>query len=252
MKPIFIKIYGERNTGTHYLEQLIARNLDASILPGAAPAWLRRRFRGHPRLRARIIDAYFYAAFGRNLGWKHMLAPPLWRLERSIRPLGQTHFLFLVKNPYAWLLSLHRHPYHHPNPASDFSVFIRAAWPTLGRENVGRKPFPNPVAMWNQKNASYVRLARELQGQIIRYEDLAAEPEAIIHAIAQAGFDWRRGTFENVWESAKKGEEHRNFAYYRDYYLNERWREALSGEDAQFISQQLDVRILRELGYHCL
>ncbi len=251
MNPTFIKLYGERNTGTNYLEQLIRRNLDAVILPGAAPAWLRRRFRGHPRLRERAIDAYFYVTFGRNLGWKHMLAPPRWRLERSIRPLGQTHFLFLVKNPYAWLLSLHRHPYHHPTPASDFSAFIRAAWPTLGRENVGREPFPNPVVMWNQKNASYLALAREVEGQIIRYEDLVAAPEAVIAAIAGAGFARRAGIFENVRE-AVKGEEDRDFAYYRDYYLNERWREELKEEDARFISQQLDARILEELGYHYL
>ncbi len=251
MKPQYIKIYGERNCGTNYLEQLIRRNLEVAILPGVAPAWLRRRFRNHPRLRERAIDAYFYATFGRNLGWKHMLAPPLWRLERSIRPLSQTHFLFLVKNPYAWLLSLHRHPYHHPNPANNFSDFIRTAWPTLGRENVGREPFPNPVVMWNQKNASYLALARDVEGQIIRYEDLVADPEAMLHTIASVGLAWRGETFTPVWASAKH-ESGRDFGYYQDYYLNERWRELLTPTDIDIINRSLDPNLCRALGYDIL
>ncbi|HID34407.1 MAG TPA: hypothetical protein EYP25_07535 [Anaerolineae bacterium] len=247
-----IKLYGERNCGTNYLEQLIRRNLTATLLPGTAPAWLRRRFRHHPRLREQVIDAYFFMTFGRNLGWKHMLAPDVARLERSIRPLGQTYFLFLVKNPYAWLLSLHRHPYHHPHPAGDFDAFIRAAWPTLGRENHARRPFLNPVVMWNLKNASYLRLAREAGGQIVRYEDLVADPDAVIHAIARAGGIKRKSDiFVNV-EDSVKGEENRDFAFYRAYYLEERWRAELSSSAIQFINQHLDKTLLGDLRYHML
>ena len=252
MKPRYIKIYGERNCGTNYLERLIQRNLDVDILPGVAPRWLRRRFRHHPSLRERVIDAYFFMTFGRNLGWKHMLAPDVARLERSIRPLGRTHFLFLVKNPYAWLLSLHRHPYHHPHPARDFDAFIRAAWPTLGRENTARRPFLNPVVMWNQKNASYLRLAREAGGQIVRYEDLVADPEVVINAIARAGgIDRKSDTFVNV-EDSVKGEEDRDFTFYRAYYLEERWRAELDPPAIQFINQHLDETLLGDLGYHML
>jgi len=252
MKPLYIKLYGERNCGTNYLEQLIQKNLDITLLPGVAPAWLRRRFRQHPSLRERLIDAYFHMTFGRNLGWKHMLAPDVTRLERSIRPLSQTYFVFLVKNPYAWLLSLHRHPYHHPNPARDFDVFIRTPWPTLGRENVARQPFPNPIIMWNLKNASYLRLAREVDGWIIRYEDLVSAPETIIDALARAsGIPRKRGAFVNVEESIK-GEENRDFDFYRAYYLEERWRAELPSAAIPFINLHLDETLLTDLGYHRL
>ena len=36
-----IKIYGERNTNTNYLEQLIRLNLDAEQIPGVVPTYLK-------------------------------------------------------------------------------------------------------------------------------------------------------------------------------------------------------------------
>ena len=36
-----IKIYGERNTNTNYLEKLIHLNLDAQQLPGVAPRYVK-------------------------------------------------------------------------------------------------------------------------------------------------------------------------------------------------------------------
>ncbi len=37
MKVKYVKIMGERNSGTNYLDALIRKNFDVSILPGSVP-----------------------------------------------------------------------------------------------------------------------------------------------------------------------------------------------------------------------
>ncbi|NPA93438.1 MAG: hypothetical protein GXO56_07140, partial [Chloroflexi bacterium] len=70
--PSVLKIYGERNTGTNYLSQLVALNLpQVRLLPGVVPRWLQLFF---PRAEA-PRDLYFQWTFKRNLGWKHAMAP---------------------------------------------------------------------------------------------------------------------------------------------------------------------------------
>ena len=77
----FIKIYGEQNSGTIYLEWLLNKNLDTTLL-----------------------DSY-------EFGWKHRMAPSEDELTDKIKQ--EVLFLCLVKNPYSWLISMHKRPYHH-------------------------------------------------------------------------------------------------------------------------------------------
>ena len=44
-------------------------------------------------------------------GWKHACAPP--RLEMNQDAAGRILFVVTAKNPYSWLLSMWRHPYHY-------------------------------------------------------------------------------------------------------------------------------------------
>ena len=68
----YVKIYGERNTNTNYLGELIRLNLDVSELPGVVPRKMRRL---QTRLPAKnfLRDAYFAATYAKNLGWKHSM-----------------------------------------------------------------------------------------------------------------------------------------------------------------------------------
>jgi len=243
------KIYGERNCGTNYLRNLIQRNLNTRLLPGVAPRRVRRLFRVYPVLHERLIDAWFDITFRYNLGWKHMFAPDIDRLQRTTVSIDRTLFIFLSKNPYAWLLSLQRHPYHFHGPTSNFNVFIRSKWPTVGREN-HPAPFPNLVVMWNQKNISYLQLAHNLpHSLILRYEDMVADPESMIRTIAEElEISLKNNTFTNVHASVK-GEEDKDFAWYRTYYQEERWREQLDDDALRFINSHLDHDLLYTLGY---
>ncbi len=248
----YLKIYGERNCGTHYLARLVAQNLAATLLPGVAPTRLRRFFRRWPSRREQVIDLYFTLTFRYNLGWKHMCAPSRAQLARSARPLEHTFFVFLVKNPYAWLLSLHRRPYHHPQPAAAFATFIRSPWPALGREHAPQPIFPHPVALWNQKVASYIRLLPSVRGMMLRYEDLVAAPEQALQDLAErGGFPWKSEHFRNVIPSAK-GDTGKNFYDYQRYYREARWKDAFSEEDRAFLRHHLDMALLHKLGYDIL
>ncbi len=249
MNPTAIKIYGERNTGTNYLYRLIEQNLDVALLPGVAPRYLRRLFPSHPTLHERLIDSYFRWTFKRNLGWKHMLVPQLQSLQEADVAIDRVLFLFLVKNPYAWLLSLYRRPYHNHRPAPTFEAFLREQWPTVGRERAGRPYFPNPIVLWNEKTAAYVRLAQQVHGSIIRYEDLIADPQVVLQNIARKGVSWKSKDFKNIAESVK-GDEGKDFHFYQTYYLEEQWRKDLSQEAIRFINVYLDEAILQKLGYH--
>ena len=78
----YVKVYGERNSGTKYVEALIRLNLQAPVLPGTEAMWL------YIRRRHWAIDMYFRFFQPWRLGWKHAV-PPIRHLEKfqSKRPL---------------------------------------------------------------------------------------------------------------------------------------------------------------------
>ncbi len=244
---MLLKIYGERNCGTNYLRQLFLLNFDVIILRGTVPRRLRRLFRRNESL----LDLYFRLTRHNNLGWKHAVAPSVAKLMEGSTPVECVAFITLSKNPYAWLVSLLRHPYHYRADVSSFAHFLRTPWETVGRENHPTS-FANPVVMWNVKNASYLRLQESVHCTNLRYEDLLSEPEQTLADIAQAyALPRRMPAFMNLQESAK-GEMGKNYSHYQDYYRNERWREELCDDDIAFINSSLDMKVMRALDYHLL
>ncbi len=249
-----LKIYGERNTGTNYLRKLVARHLDVHMLPGVAS---RRRLR---ELAAELEnsspeslrDLYFEQTFAQNLGWKHSLVRPpdeLLRYDVCSRCLG---FVTLSKNPYSWLLSLHERPYHHRrwHCKPDFESFLVSPWGMVGRDNAAAE-LPNPVELWNCKNASYLRLDGSLPVLHLTYERLLADPLSCLEEVRDlCACCFKRSTFRNVEKSTK--EPGKNFELYRQYYLQERWRDQLSPTATQRIDERLDEQVMRALGYNYL
>ena len=240
-----IKICGERNTGSGYLEALISRNLETNCLRGGLPKPLRRIFPESERAR----DWYFKATRRHNLGWKHALAPS--QEDLSIARLDPTRILFLTltKNPYAWLLSLFRRPYHAKRNHKNFADFLAANWKTVGRENAPRF-FMNPIEMWNQKNTSYVKLGDYATVVTCRYEDLLGDPEGFLETICRDhGLERRQRPFENVTRAIKGQDADKTFDDYRDYYLNERWRPEINRAEFCQINDSLDERLLSHFHY---
>lgn len=284
---MIIKIYGERNTGTNYLMQLLRNHLDilverkdACVIPSDFPPV------GAERLE--------------ELGWKHRLINADFLQEKGFQR-ESILFLTLTKNPYSWLLSLHKRPYVPMHVRSqvkhsrvqgdpiqrsklehrfirlmrhcgrrgllflsryarwceyeklDFSDFIRAKW--FSKFDEGKdQGYKNAIELWNEKNKAYLELAKHYHVMSFTYEELLAAPEEIVQKITRY-VGCKPQAFKNVQASAKnedKDNDEKNYQSYQDYYLQERWREKLSSQDVKWISSQLDKEVMRAFGYQIL
>lgn len=243
--PQRVKIYGERNTGTSYLEALLVRNLAVDCLRGGVPRSIRRFFTDSERAR----DWYFRATHRKNLGWKHACVPTESQLAAAGPDPTQVLFLTLTKNPYAWLLSLYRQPYHAKREYASFGQFLREPWETVGRENAP-PAFASPVEMWNLKNAAYLTLAGYTTTIHCRYEDLLADPLGFLEKLCcKHGIQTRQNPFGNVLEAMKRQGRGKTFDDYRTYYLEERWRTELDDDCIELINERLDCDVLARFGY---
>jgi len=246
------KLYAERNTGSRYLARLVEHNLACRLLPGTVPSRVRRLQALVPG-KNRVRDLYFERTYAENLGWKHSQAD----IERMLAlgpALDGIHFLLLFKNPYSWLLSMTKRPYHRqgsgPLEAQDLESFLTAPWTTVGREN-GPPVYRDVVDLWNRKNRSYLAVAERFPATPLNYERLLADPAAAMDTIRRdSNCEWRSASFENLSESTK--ERGKDSAFYRDYYLNERWKEYLTPVQIELTNQRLDHGLVERLGYRIL
>jgi len=176
-----LKIFGERNTGTNALAELITRNIGEILCSGVADevvADLPERLRSIVSLdepyrlflRHAIVDDIFSVVPAECM-FKHT-AP-----EFSPRFIEQeVGVIFLVKNPYSWLVSMFRRPHGMLLPkVDDFSLFLRRPWLTLARDNLPRV-LASPIEMWNRKVAAYCRFGSAatqhgLPFCVLRFED---------------------------------------------------------------------------------
>ena len=173
----YIQIYGERNSGTNYLENLLNANLE-------------------------------YLKAGTKLGWKHgfINQPHLKKYD-----LSQTLALIISKNPYAWLVSMHQKPYHAPQLANiAFSEFIRKEWACYSgkynymkpinvdsnillnstemmreRHPLTKQRIENVVHLRNLKNQSFLKLINIFENYyFIRYEDLLLDYKQTLYRLS--------------------------------------------------------------------
>jgi len=284
---MIIKIYGERNTGTNYLMQLIESHIpvvrsngSAYLIPSSVSS----------------IDLDYTG----ELGWKHRLVSSQYLQNKGVKR-EDILIITLTKNPYSWLLSLHKRPYCPmvvrtkviERKAAGISVlqktiekiftvitkrmgrpglllrckfpqwceytklsfydFIRNAWFSEYRDEPTR-PSENPVQLWNEKNKAYLDLAERYNVLLLTYEELLAFPETTFRKITDH-LGYKLDHFSNITQSAKsedKEDNEKNHASYKDYYLNERWRERLNRKEIKWISSQLDPVVMKSFGYQLL
>lgn len=250
-----LKLFGERNTGTNYLEALLADNVYCAVCPGNLSEQRRLVYKvlhnSLPYQLARKIieanrDTEYHRRFEDELGWKHARIPNLPN-GLSAYPDG-TGFIALVKNPYAWLLSMHKRPYQNENLNEvPFSDFIRRPWFTVGREHSGVPYYQNAVQMWNDKVGSYLNLKDYGPSLIVRYEDVLRSPEDFIERVASTFRVSKALEIVSPGKSTK--EDGRTTADIASYYLEERWRAKLQGKDVEYINGILDSELVSRMGY---
>ena len=256
--PVRVKIFGERNTGTRAVIRMMigADNIEEFVhpeLPDAELArfetWIesmnklhkgpwRRVFREAVRDRRQEI-------FGPMGTWKHSTAiyDPAYA-ETGVK------VLFLVRNPYSWLLALHKRPYHGLGRRDgDFNEFLSRPWATLRRDNVA-PILENPMQLWNLKMQSYpgfIAAARRdgVGTALIRFEEFVNAPaHALKKALRSIGVD---ATGIKAGRPTKPmGRKARER---RDYYGRERWRNELSANAIRAINANIDWDIAHAFGY---
>ena len=94
----YITIYGERCSGTNYLEELINANFD-------------------------IIIKWDY-------GWKHFFG------VNDLTDSKDTLFIGIVRNPYTWINSFYRTPHHLPSQLKNIDSFLNDEFYSIHDDNI--------------------------------------------------------------------------------------------------------------------
>jgi len=255
-----IKVFGERNTGTNFVEALLKRNVDCEIVSGNLSRYYSWRFSLAYRLLPynqafkyveRGRDKIFAKRFAIDGGWKHAKTPNF-PPNVEAYPAGMG-LVAITKNPYAWLLSLHRRPYqgtiHTRANRLPFSQFIRLPWKTVGRE-CAETSYETPIRLWNDKVASYFILPQYAPTLIKRYEEVIVD---IPHFLSDVSTTFETSSSIDLdipSNSSKK--DGRSTQDIIAYYKENHWRSSISDEDMIFINKHLDLKTMEQIGYPIL
>ncbi len=257
MTKRLIKLFGERNTGTRAISQML-RQAEAV------------RQRVHPFVPPPRMDPTLETAIRTELkgGWRrHYLQELRDTQQGDINPDDQwkhacpvltqrlvservTTF-FAVRDPYSWALALARRPYHIKGPkVRSFEAFLRRPWMTEARENAPSL-LVSPVALWSTKLSAYKcyisqAVDQGLSCEIIQFERFVLEPTDVLHsALANVGFQPRK-PLQAVEYTKKDGQ---TLEDRQEYYRAETWRECLTAENVDMINDQVDWDLAQAFGY---
>lgn len=187
-----VKVYGERNSGTNFIEQTILRSFDTQVIWNIPDIPHERRSdietSGLPALSAsclieRIWDEIYHDYRLQHRGWKHEKLSDDRLTEYETAASGKCGFIFVVRNPFDWSRSMQRNPFHvQQHVSQNFTEFIRSPWMLLKRDCIDYDYLETPVLLWKIKVAEYIRLASEGRGLLVRYEDVLQKPDSVLAA----------------------------------------------------------------------
>lgn len=244
-----VKVIGERNCGTNLVEQLIQANLAINLLkfePNKFQLFLLKYIRYD--FMQDLVHSWRRKT---DLGWKHGIP----RLEDIARfNQNELAIVSVTKNPYAFLISLYRRPYHFKGTlAPSFLEFIQQPWITRNRDNTEARTLNSPVELWNIKNAEYVKLQHERPEivHLVRYETMIEDPFRFLNELRVTFELAQKNSSFSLIEASTKGDKH-SFSDYQNYYGNEIWKNELSAEIVAEINKRLDHTLVSKLDYHIL
>ena len=223
----FIQIFGERCSGTNYIENLICKNYNISITT--------------------------------RFGWKH------WCIDFKQFTNANTNtsyddvlFIIIVRNPYDQLRSLSLEPHHAPfHYDISFSEFLRREWKSYESEhhtwfhpdiNERNKCIQegeliehekNVCILRNKKNKNFLELKNYVKYfLVINYEDILFDYTSIK---VIENFEIQRKTKDKINITNQKGIHEETFKM-KEYNL-------IQDEDILFINVTLDWSVEKQLGY---
>ena len=250
---VYAKIYGERNSGTNFMQDLIRTNFAVHCLQdnNRIYDYLRVMRRQIPkdeqgRFRSALTDLDCARVAHSDFGWKHGV-PPL-EIIATAAHANHTLFICMAKHPVAWLRSLAKRPYNPlERPPRKFSALIRHEWSVAARDNLKDVTRINAVDLWNVKNAGFVRVRSIAKHCIVTsYENVLADPAGFLSGVANHLLT-RKDEFEWSLPSTKGTDA--DFEDYRRKYELARVCEKVSTEDLDFIRQRVDPAVMEAFAY---
>ena len=212
------KVWGERCSGTNFVDALLERNCPALRLRGAR--WQ----------------------------WKHGQARLTGANPRILN-------VFVIRDPFHWAQSLHRSPWHLSARlrGRDFPSFIRQEWVGVfydqGKYTPERPGDRHPVLrrrfrdIWEMRTVklrhSLVAASRLPNGVFVRYEDVSEDPRAFVATVARRFGLQSLPEFQPVKDY--KGEAWKSFEGNSEAPMNDAERE--------YILSRLDPKLEGFLGY---
>jgi hypothetical protein len=229
-----VSVLGAFRCGTNYVKYLLERNYK--------------------------VNAHFSA-----FGWKHAGVPIF--SGGSGYEYPQMPAVFVVKNPYAFALSLHKHFVENRKgmmASEALDDFLRKPIVLFDSQLQGSPQlrFANPVQYWNFVYWNLETLDRARFSCIgLNYEDLVADPEKI-RAVEQIAPIARqtgeivapRNQMKRLGPKSKLAidEYETKQAFDRDYYLGRKYLEKLTPAQVAFISGEADQFVMDRRGYEIL
>lgn len=221
-------------------------------------------------LRVILQENYRVTVFSNEGGWKHGHYELPQRLGREL------DCVVCVKDPYAWLVSLHR--YRHPARNVAFPDFVRSPIKVVGPDGEAHAiESPNPVRLWGEMHQHWLSVKlRSHQMFVFNYEKVLARPEQSVQDLVEAlGLERKLTLSFRLRKFTRLGSPRprfyvppRQLGALRDHYRKKnlaagekfnsnyyQGREYLMHFDASlmgFVNDCLDADLVRRLGYEIL
>jgi hypothetical protein len=256
-----IKLFGERNTATRAVKQMLRAthgvtlfnskrpddlgNVEWAKLVASINLYISKDWRKVYMEALRDNVAHHNAPLAM---WKH--AAPRWD-DAFVHEDVST--ILCVRNPYSWALSMARKPYHMKGARTgDFLTFLKRPWLTERRDNSGIV-LRSVMDLWNTKLRAYADFAdhAELAGgayAYLRFEDFVADP---VRAL--------RGTLQTFGKSVDANPipistkpNGMALSDLQTYYANESWKSRLTAPTVQAINDVLDWPLVDQFCYERL
>jgi len=202
------------------------------------------------RLRGKWLTKYIEAIkfdnqsrVGGVAAWKH--AAPYFDTSFA---KAETSVIFILRNPYSWLISLYKHPHHAQGISCEtLEQFTDFPWMTIPKDRIA-SVVNSPMCLWNEKLRAYADFQDrcDIPFHQIRFEDFVQNPvEALTAALVSFGFE-ANGLAAIPLVVKNKNHSATGLA---DYYQQERWRLRLTRQSVALINQHTDWQVAERFGF---
>jgi len=224
----YIKMYGKQRTGTNYLSRLMSINFNAEVLVNVF-GWKHGLWE-NPQVWAhnhRYINdnIYFYDGNEKRVEVCKYTFPELMDISKDLL------FLFIVKDPYAFIYSYMR---YYKRDINDKKIVIEQCLD------------------YNLKYCDYLeKVNGDLDGVLIRYEDILCDLSGVMGGLSKhKSLEYNGKEFKDIEKAVNSGGKEKNNLQDKDFYVNRLFLRKTPLDIIRLISDTIDWGIFNNMGYY--